>query len=473
MMDATVFGECYNEILNAFTEGVLFVGGSGQILYANQKMEALTGFAVDELVGSPCTILNCDVCDLIRSKGGAEWCKLFVVGRALGKRCLVTRKDGSYLPALKNASVLKDGQGEVLGAFETLTDLSELEWKDQRIRDLSLLVDDEIGFYGMRGQNPAMVRCFQIMEKAAQSDAPVIIYGESGTGKTLAAEVIHRIGRRRNKAFISFNCAALNDAVLDAELFGHTRGAFMAAHRHRVGCLEAANGGDLFLDEIGDLPFSTQTRLVRVLETKQFERVGDDQPVPVDVRIIASTHRNLLESVSQGRFRQDLFFRLNAAPIYLPPLRGRIADIPALVNDFLLKLREKSGKDIRGVSPKVMTRFMGYGWPGNVGELKSALEYGFVVAESGVLEGEHLPSSLSYDTPHPAPAGQVSTSADLGRLGEKDALDRGAAPLQRKQGQGCENAERPQDDRLEPHEEIWDSAHPENRMIGGNAHGWT
>jgi two-component system response regulator HydG len=421
-MNATVFGQCYNEILNAFTEGVLFVGDSGQILYANQKMEALTGFAVEELVGAPCTILNCDVCELIRSKGGAEWCKLFVVGRVLGKRCLVTRKDGSYLPALKNASVLKDREGEVLGAFETLTDISELEWKDQRIRDLSLLVDDEIGFYGMQGQSPAMVRTFQIMEKAAQSDATVIIYGESGTGKSLAAEVIHRIGRRRNKPFISFNCAALNEAVLDAELFGHTRGAFMAAHRHRVGWLEAANGGDLFLDEIGDLPLSTQTRLVRVLETKQFERVGDDQPVPVDVRIIASTNRNLLESVSQGRFRQDLFFRLNAAPIYLPPLRGRTGDIPALVNAFVRKLRENTGKNINGLSPKVMNRFMSYDWPGNVGELKNVLEYGFVVAESGILEGHHLPPSLSDSTPTRSPATPFSTSPDLGSLGEKDAL---------------------------------------------------
>jgi two-component system response regulator HydG len=421
-MDGTVFGQCYNEILNAFTEGVLFVADSGQILYANQKMEALTGFAVDELVGAPCTILNCDVCELIRSKGGAEWCKLFVVGRVQGKRCLVTRKDGSYLPALKSASVLKDGQGEVLGAFETLTDISELEWKDQRIRDLSLLVDDEIGFYGMQGQSPAMVRCFQVMEKAAQSDAPVTIYGESGTGKGLAAEVIHRIGRRRNKPFIAFNCAALNEAVLDAELFGHTRGAFMAAHRHRVGCLETANGGDLFLDEIGDLPLSTQTRLLRVLETKQFERVGDDQPVPVDIRIIASTNRNLLESVSQGRFRQDLFFRLNASPIYLPPLRGRTADIPALVNALLRKLREKTGKDIKGLSPKVMNGFMGYDWPGNVGELKSVLEYAFVVAESGILEGHHLPASFSDSTPSRGQAAQFSTSPDLASLGEKDAL---------------------------------------------------
>jgi two-component system response regulator HydG len=421
-MNATVFGQCYNEILNAFTEGVLFVGDSGQILYANQKMEALTGFAVEELVGAPCTILNCDVCELIRSKGGAEWCKLFVVGRVLGKRCLVTRKDGSYLPALKNASVLKDREGEVLGAFETLTDISELEWKDQRIRDLSLLVDDEIGFYGMQGQSPAMVRTFQIMEKAAQSDATVIVYGESGTGKSLAAEVIHRIGRRRNKPFISFNCAALNEAVLDAELFGHTRGAFMAAHRHRVGWLEAANGGDLFLDEIGDLPLSTQTRLVRVLETKQFERVGDDQPVPVDVRIIASTNRNLLESVSQGRFRQDLFFRLNAAPIYLPPLRGRATDIPALVNAFLRQLREKTGKEINGLSPKVMNRFMDYDWPGNVGELKRVLEYGFVVAESGALDECHLPESFAGSTPPRSPIRPFSATPDLAGLSEKEAL---------------------------------------------------
>jgi len=421
-MDATVFGQFYNEILNAFNEGVIFVGEDGRILYANRKMEAMTGFGIDELVGEPCTILNCDVCELIRAKGGAEWCKLFIVGRVLGKRCLVTRKDGSYLPALKNASVLKDPQGEVLGAFETLTDITELEWKDQRIRDLNLRVDDEIGFYGMQGQSPSMVRCFQIMEKAAQSDAPVIIYGESGTGKGLAAEVIHRIGTRRNKPFISFNCATLNEAVLDAELFGHTRGAFMAAHRHRVGCLESANGGDLFLDEIGDLPLSTQTRLLRVLETKQFERVGDDQPVPVDVRIIASTNRNLLESVSQGRFRQDLFFRLNASPIYLPPLRGRTADIPALVNAFLRRLREKTAKDINGLSPKVMNRFMTYDWPGNVGELKSVLEYGFAVAGSGFLEGNHLPPSLADLTPTRNSAPSYSGSPDLESLGEKEAL---------------------------------------------------
>jgi two-component system response regulator HydG len=421
-MDATVFGQCYNDILNAFAEGVFFVSDSGQIVFANQRMEALTGFAVDELVGAPCTLLNCDVCEVIRSEGSDQWCKLFIMGRVRGRRCVIMRKDGSFLRGLKNASVLKDRGGEVLGAFETLTDLSELEWKDERIRELSLLVDDEFGFSGMDGHSPAMMRCFQIIEKAAQSDAPVIVYGESGTGKGLAAEVIHRIGRRRSGPFISFNCGALNEAVLDAELFGHTRGAFMAAHRHRMGRLEAAHGGDLFLDEIGDLPFSTQSRLLRVLETKQFERVGDDRPVPVDVRIIASTNRNLLESVSQGRFRQDLFFRLNASPIYLPPLRERTADIPSLVNVFLRQLREKTGKNITGLSPKVMKRFMDHDWPGNVGELKRVLEYGFVVADSGALDEHHLPESFAGSTPPRVPITPFSATPDLAGLSEKDAL---------------------------------------------------
>jgi len=187
------------------------------------------------------------------------------------------------------------------------------------------------------------------------------------------------------------NCAALNESLLESELFGHMKGSFTGAYQHKIGRFEAADGGDLFLDEIGDVPLSVQVKLLRVLESKQFERVGDHRPISVDVRFITATNRDLSELIDQKKFRDDLFFRINVIPIHLPPLRQRREDIPLLVDAFIRQLRTRTSKDITGLSSRVLVHFMEYPWPGNVRELKSTLEYAFVVAEAGLITEDHLP----------------------------------------------------------------------------------
>ncbi len=199
------------------------------------------------------------------------------------------------------------------------------------------------------------------------------------------------MGRRRNGPFIKFNCAALNESLLESELFGHAKGAFTGAVRHRMGRFEAAHGGDIFLDEIGETSMRSQVKLLRVLENRRVERVGDHRPIHVDVRVITATNRDLSEMVAEGTFRHDLFFRINVLPIHLPPLRNRIEDVPLLAEAFIQNLNQKTGKALKGLDGKVMKDFMAYHWPGNVRELKSALEYAFVVTESGLIRRENLP----------------------------------------------------------------------------------
>jgi transcriptional regulator with PAS, ATPase and Fis domain len=307
---------------------------------------------------------------------------------------MIMKKDGSWLPAVKNASVLRDDDDTPLGAVETIMDISELDRLEEKVTRLSRQLTADESFHGIIGKAPAMQKVFDVIHKAALSDAPVIIYGESGTGKDLVANAIHQLGRRKNSPFVQFNCAALNESLLESELFGHIKGAFTGAIQHKIGRFEAADGGNIFLDEIGDVPMAIQVKLLRVLETKQFERVGDHQSLFVDVRVITATNKNLEELIAQNRFRDDLFFRINVIPIYLPPLRERTEDIPSLVNEFINRLNDRSGKSISGLSRESMDRFLSYHWPGNVRELISALEYAFVVADSAVIREEHLPRQI-------------------------------------------------------------------------------
>ena len=389
----------WEKIVNTMSEGFMLVGPDGIIVMVNEGFEQLTGYKSEEVVGKPCTILDCDACALTLKDSGQAWCRLFIDGQVLKRRCHLMIKDGSYLPALKNASVLKDDQGVVLGAVEILSDLSELERLDEKVEFLSRKLEEDVGFHGMIGKSALMQKLFDVLQKAANSEAPVIIYGESGTGKDLAARVIHQLGKRKNEPFIQFNCAALNEALLESELFGHIKGAFTGAYRHRQGRFEAANGGDIFLDEIGDVPLSTQVKLLRVLETKQFEHVGDHHPISVDVRIITATNKDLDELVIQKKFRDDLFFRINVFPIHIPPLRKRPEDIPLLVNTFISRLRTRTTKKISGLTSAAMERFMEYHWPGNVRELKSALEFGFVIAEKGLIDLDQLPPNIAEPKP--------------------------------------------------------------------------
>ncbi len=388
------FSQYFDEIVDAVHDGVMIISPDGVIRMANAAMARMTGFKVEELVGENCTILECDVCEILRSESESKWCRLFEREVVKNKRCMLTRKDGSYVSALKNAKLLKDFGGSVIGALESYTDITELENKDIKIEELTRLLNNDHGFHGMLGQSRVMQEIFQILDKAARSDATILITGETGAGKELVARAVHDLGRRKNGPYVKINCAALNESLIESELFGHTKGAFTGAHRHRQGLFEVADGGDIFLDEIGDIPLSTQAKLLRVLETKEFTHIGGERPICVDVRFITATNQDLAKRVAEGRFRQDLFFRINVFPITVPPLRERREDIALLVNSFVHDLRETSGKRISGVTPAVMDLLMRYGWPGNVRELKSTLEYGVAIAGSGVIGIEHLPAQF-------------------------------------------------------------------------------
>jgi two-component system response regulator HydG len=396
-----------DEVFNTMSDGLIVIAPDGSIVMVNRSFEELTGYTADEVIGKPCTLLACDACELaVKSgKGQVWWCALFDPGQEGLKRCRCNyqTKDGALIPVLKNASVLRDRDGGLLGAVETLTDISELDRLDQAVQDLSRQLDKVEGFCGIVGTAPPMLKVFDLIKKAAASDAPVLVHGESGTGKELVARAIHQCGLRSTQPYVQFSCAALNPSLLESELFGHTKGAFTGAHRHRVGRFEAAHRGDIFLDEIGDVPPSTQVKLLRVLENRQVERVGDHSPVNIDVRIISATNQNLEKLIQQGEFRQDLYFRINIIPISLPPLRERLEDLPLLVGYFLERLRKKTGKPISGLSREVLNLFMSYAWPGNIRELKGALQYAFVVCEGRTIQVDHIPPKLTSAPPEARP----------------------------------------------------------------------
>jgi len=381
----------FGQVVKLLKDGMMIVDTHGRIVLANPAMAAMCGFSEKEMIGSPCTILDCDACDLLRSETNHVWCGLFVHKSVHNKPCTVIRKDGTYVNAVKDAIVLYGEDGLAAGALEIYTDLSELEEKNRKILELSRRLNKNTMFNGMVGQSAAMQKIFQFIEKAAQSDSTVLISGESGTGKELVANAIHKLGKREKRPFLKINCAALNESILESELFGHVKGAFTGAYRHRKGLVEEAHGGEILLDEIGEIPLSTQVKLLRVLETKQFVRVGGSRSVSVDVRIIAATNRNLPEMISAGLFREDLFYRINIVPIHVPSLRERKEDIPLLVSAFIDELGPLTGKKITGLSREVLDAFMRHDWPGNIRELKSALEYAFLVSESRLIEEHHLP----------------------------------------------------------------------------------
>jgi PAS domain S-box-containing protein len=385
----------WKTVVDTIQDGILIVDQEGTIVSVNKALRDMTGYSPSEMIGKPCSILDCNICAIAREKKGDKWCALFRKGRVTMRRCALRKKDGGYIQVLKNASLLRSAEGEVLGAVETLTDLTEIVEKDNQIEAFRRELRREDHFQGLVGTSPSMQQVFDLITNAAPSDAPVILFGESGTGKELVAKAIHELGHRKRKPFVKVNCASLSEPLLESELFGHVKGAFTGAYRSREGRFEAAQGGDIFLDEIGDLPGSTQVKLLRVLEEKVVERVGDNNPLSVDVRIISATNKNLKQLVQSGNFRDDLFFRINVIPITLPPLRDRVEDIPLLSEFFLERMKLKTGKNIQSVSAEAMEFLMAYPWPGNVRELRSAFEYAFVTCQEPFILPHHLPPVIS------------------------------------------------------------------------------
>ncbi len=387
------FPEYWKTVVDTMTDGVIVVDRKGTIRSVNKALERMMGYGASELVGRECMILDCDTCLSCNVQGeGAKECGLFRRGSVVRHRCQLRRKDGLRVHVLKNGAVLTDAQGAVVGAVETLTDITDLVAKERTIKELKGLLSPDEGFEGIIGRSPAMLDVYALIRNAAASDAPIIIYGESGTGKELVANAIHHVGRRSKGPFVKVSCAALNESLLESELFGHVKGAFTGADRDRRGRFESANKGDLFLDEIGDIPLSTQVKLLRVLQEKEVERVGDHTPIAIDARIIAATHRDLERMCREGAFREDLYYRLNVIPIRVPSLRERRDDIPLLIDHFVRAVHLRTSRPILGVTEEAMHLLTAYAWPGNIRELINVVEYAFVVCQDELIAPRHLPA---------------------------------------------------------------------------------
>ena len=277
--------------------------------------------------------------------------------------------------AIKNALITKELRGEV----------SRLQGQ----------LKSKYSFKQIIGNSKSMQDVFRSLERVVEANVTVSIRGESGTGKELLARSIHFNGLRKQKPFVAVNCAAIPESLLESELFGHEKGAFTGAIARRAGKFEQADGGTLFLDEIGDMPHSTQVKILRVLQERQFQRVGGTETVEVDVRVISATNKNLEEEMKKGNFREDLYYRINVYPIFVPPLRKRREDIPALAAFFLGKYNKEYRRKVKAILPQTLDYLMNYEWPGNVRELENVLERSFLHASDGVLAAEHLPITIT------------------------------------------------------------------------------
>lgn len=413
----------WQTVVSTIQDGIMIVNKFGVIVSVNEAFERITQYSKEELIGKTCQVMNCDMCEREWENTKEYWCSLFRTGELKKRKCTIVRKDGQHVHVLKNASILHNDKGEAIGAVETLTDITELIRKDHQIAAYKRELTSSDGFHGLIGSSPVMQKVFDLAANAAQSDAPVIIYGESGTGKELVAKAIHNLSVRMDKPCVKVNCAALTESLLESELFGHVKGAYTGAYRDRLGRFETANGGSIFLDEIGDLPLSTQVKLLRVLEEKTIERVGDVSTIAVDARVISATNRNLMELVRQNAFREDFYFRINVIPIQLPPLRERGEDIPLLSEYFFRKIRRKSGKKINGIDSRAMDILMHYVWPGNVRELKSAFEYACVTCNENLIRPDHLPPTiLNQKDKAAAPIKKAFNREEIKKIELLDAL---------------------------------------------------
>jgi formate hydrogenlyase transcriptional activator len=377
-------------IIDAIPQTIVVLGPDGRNLYANQAMLAYTGLTLDEVMAADfrARVFHPDDVQRLhddRQHGLARGLPFEMEQRA-------RRHDGQYRWFLTQYNPLRDDQGRLLRWYATGTDIDERKQAEERMRNENLALREDIDrasmFEEIVGSSAALRRVLAHVEKVAGTDATVLIVGETGTGKELIARAIHKRSNRATRAFIRVNCAAIPPALLASELFGHEKGAFTGALQRRLGRFEAAHGGTIFLDEIGDLPAETQIALLRVLQEREFERVGSSHPITVDVRVLAATNRDLPAAVAAGTFRQDLFYRLNVFPIQLPSLRERVDDIPLLVEYLIERYAKKAGKKIRTIKKQTLELFQAYDWPGNIRELQNVIERAVILCESDTFAVE-------------------------------------------------------------------------------------
>jgi PAS domain S-box-containing protein len=371
-------------IFNSNIEGTFTIDDEWNITSFNNSATKITGYKKDEAIGKKCwDIFNSNLC-----RNGCHMEQTMHKGKStIGNELEIIHKKGNKVPIRINSAILLNNKNEKIGAVETFIDISE-------IRNLSAHLDKRYCYENIIGKNKEIKKIISVLENVAQTDSSVLLTGESGTGKELAARAIHLKSPRRTGPFIAVNCSAFVESLIESELFGHEKGAFTGAIKTKTGRFELAKGGTLFLDEIGDLSLAVQTKLLRVLETREFERVGGTKSIKMEARIIAATNKNLSEEIQSGRFREDLFYRINIINIHLPPLRERKDDLPLLVSYFIDHFNEKFGKSVRQFSSSAYELITEYEWPGNIRELENVIEHCFILCNSNIIQTEHLPKSL-------------------------------------------------------------------------------
>jgi PAS domain S-box-containing protein len=383
-------------VFETMRDGLMIVDKEGHILFFNRAAEEITGYNKKEVVGQQCTILDSDTCVVLTEEGKQKSCSIFKSGTIENKKCRIRSSDGRAVYLLKNATVLNDENGEMIGAVESMTDITSLYMKEVELEELKQELRQEYWFMGLLGKSAPMQKLFEQIRNASTSEAPVLICGESGTGKNLVAQAIHALSRRKEGPFVAMNCGSLNDYLLESELFGHKKGSFTGAVNDRMGRFEAAHDGSIFLDEIGDMPKMMQVKLLRVLEEKVVERVGDHHPVPVNIRLISATNKDLNSLVNTDMFREDLLYRINSILIKVPPLRNRAEDIPVITFHYLKKISHINNKDIRRISPEAMEIITNYQWPGNVRQLINALEHSAITCKGDTIEVTDMPDYVFH-----------------------------------------------------------------------------
>jgi len=383
--DASSSYMCNRMILDSIADGVFTVDRNWKITSFNAAAETITGWKKEDAIGKFCgDVFHSSIC----GKSCAIAQSLYSGKPVPNRSITIGNIDGSRIPVSICASPLTDHEGNIIGGVETFRDLSAITMLQKQLSK-SYTFDEIIS------KSSSMQRIFSILPEIARSPSTVLILGESGTGKELVARAIYHASTRNDKPFVTVNCGALPETLLESELFGYKAGAFTDAKQNKEGRFAAAEKGTLFLDEIGDIPQSLQVKLLRVLQNRVYEPLGSNVSVKADVRIITATNRDLQELVNQGQFREDLFYRLNVVKIHLPPLRERMEDVPILIDHFIKQYSAQQGKDIVGISSGALNLLMRYNYPGNIRELENIIEYAFILCEGGFIQPEHLPEPFA------------------------------------------------------------------------------
>jgi len=371
-------------ILDSIADGVFTIDENWLITSFNKAAEDIIGIQRQEAIGRRC-------CDIFKASICETSCvlrKTMETGKPIVNQIIyIIDNDGERKPVSISTALLKSSDGEVIGGVETFRDLTSIE-------NLRRELKKKYSFQDIISKNSKMLEIFDILPTVAESDSTVLVEGESGTGKELIARAIHDLSSRKDEPIITINCGALPDSLLEAELFGYKAGAFTGAQRDRPGRFTVADGGTIFLDEIGDVSPALQVRLLRVLQEKTYEPLGATKSVTTNVRVIAASHKNLDGLVKSGKFRDDLYYRINVIRLALPLLKDRKEDIPLLIDHFLNQLSSVKNKLITDISPDTLAILMNHDYPGNIRELKNIVEHAFVLCQKSIIGVSNLPDYL-------------------------------------------------------------------------------